>query len=451
VFYIHGRYGARLPVGDYSLIAAKGPEYLIEEQRFVVTADQISSVKVTMKLWGDMAAKGWYSGDNHIHYSRESAQDNGNLLRFAEAEDLHVARVLQYGNSGNTYLGQYDWNIVTGGPEHSYALIPGQEDPRTGRRGHAIELHMTKPIRDPSRYLLYHEVLQQARAQGAILGYAHLDDSDSEMHHARRGLAIDVPFGLVDFMEVLQFGEANTRTWFEFLNLGYKVTPSAGADYPYGSVVGAERNYVHLEKGFTAHAWLQGFKEGHTFVTNGPMLEFHLNGQEMGSQVQVARGDALVIESRAALDPSISPLDRLELIEQGEVIKTVVASSRSASELRLRHEMAADHGTWFVVRAMGKHQNALATPIALSAPIYVSVDGQSFWKPSAVPAIVAQLRHELREVLKPPSEQLQVETWDAQDQDPKYWQAQEPFLRRRVEEANLLYDRLVRDAEQVTH
>ena len=42
-----------------------------------------------------------------------------------------------------------------------------------------------------------------------------------------------MPFGLVDFIEVLQGGRIATEGWYSFLNLGFKVLPAGGADWPY--------------------------------------------------------------------------------------------------------------------------------------------------------------------------------------------------------------------------
>jgi len=41
----------------------------------------------------------------------------------------------------------------------------GQEDPRTGHRGHTIHLDLTSPVRFPDEYLLYHKVFEAVAAQ----------------------------------------------------------------------------------------------------------------------------------------------------------------------------------------------------------------------------------------------------------------------------------------------
>jgi hypothetical protein len=63
-FYIDRSYHAQLPVGKYELVVAKGPEYHIERQNFDIEDNQERSLKIQLRRWDNLPAKGWYSGDN---------------------------------------------------------------------------------------------------------------------------------------------------------------------------------------------------------------------------------------------------------------------------------------------------------------------------------------------------------------------------------------------------
>ena len=134
-----------------------------------------------------------------------------------------------------------------------------------------------------------------------MTGYAH----HGELFNGRRGLAIDVPFGLVDFIEVLQGGRIATETWYNFLNLGFRILPVGGADWPYfgPTLPGVERTYVNVERPFSVDAWLEGFRRGRAYVTNGPFLELSVNGQPMGAELNVPRGATIEIEASARTEP----------------------------------------------------------------------------------------------------------------------------------------------------
>ena len=59
------------------------------------------------------------------------------------------------------------------------------------------------------------------------------------------------------------------------LNLGFKLTASAGSDTPYSGTVDEERVYAFVgEQQFTADTWFEAMGNGRTFVSNGPMIEF---------------------------------------------------------------------------------------------------------------------------------------------------------------------------------
>jgi hypothetical protein len=274
----------------------------------------------------------------------------------AQAEDLHVANMLEMGNVATTHFPQRGWGPQGGRlVDKIYALVSGQEDPRTGHRGHTIHLNLTAPVRFPDQYLLFHKVFEAVERQGGLSGYAHVvGDGLGTLP----GLALEGAFDLIDFVEIAQGGLVATRNWFDLLNLGLRIAPAAGTDYPYLDHPGAVRNYVHVPGRYSVDGWFAGLGAGHTFVTTGPLLGLSINGKEMGDELRVAAGDPLAIQARASLNPSIDRLDRLELIEQGVVVKTqtVVAGD----EIVLQHRAGASKSTWFVVRAEGDQRRERA-------------------------------------------------------------------------------------------
>jgi hypothetical protein len=441
VFYTDGRYDARLPVGQYDLVVARGPEYRFARQQLTIAANKTKHIKVILHRWRDMATSGWYSGEDHIHYTRESEHDDHDLGVFTEAEDLNVANILQMGNIAATGFAQRNWKPIISERAPSFVLVPGQEDPRTSYRGHTIQLNLKRPVRKPTHYLLYHEVFEDVRTQGGLTGYAHVNPLQDEGLNEVTGMAIDVPFGLVDFAEIFSLHFTDESIWFDFLNLGYKIAPSAGTDYPWGDVPGAVRNYVKIDGAFTPQAWFTGLKQGHTFVTSGAVLELTINGQGMGSEIRVKNGDPLMIRARAEINPDMGAISWLELIEQGGPVK-VTSSEKGAPALQLDCDLPAKHGTWFVVRAHGPNKEILAE----SAPIYVFVDGQGFWSPAEVPAIVAKLKRRMQALLGPYQVEACCEDWETREPNEKYWDAQQGALMERIHQAAAIYDDLVKRA-----
>jgi hypothetical protein len=83
--------------------------------------------------------------------------------------------------------------------------------------------------------------------------------------------------------------------------------------------------------------------------------------------------------------------------------------------------------------------------IAISGAVYVYVNGEGFWKPSAVPAIVRGLKQDLEKVMAP--ETGEAEEWGAREIARKLWEPQKGLLKQRVDQVMPVYDRLISQAE----
>lgn len=443
VFYIDGRYETDVPEGSYELAVTRGSEFRAQRRRIEVRAGETTDIRVTPERYADMAASGWYSGDAHIHLQREGTRDRV-VWAQAAAEDLRVANLLQMGNIARTHFDQSGWGLAGRFEQHGRVLVSGQEDPRTGHRGHTIHENLRELIRlAPEHYFEYHRVFEEAKRQGGVSGYAHL----AGWFNGRRGLALDVPFGLVDFLEVMQMGRLNLDIWYDFLNLGYRLAPAAGSDYPYIDLPGAVRNYVGIDGPFTTDRWFASFKRGRIFVTNGPLLTFTVNGTPMGDDVHVEAGASLEIIAEARLNPDIDMLDRLELIAHGEVM--TVEPARGRDRVVLRTTLRPERSVWLAVRAFGTRHQPRQALAAHSAPIYVIVNGRPFWKASDVPVLVARQRAHLAELMNSPLDPGEdLEAFETRDLLRVMWQTQREALRPRVEEADARYRAILQQAAE---
>ena len=438
-FYSDGRYALDLPAGQYSLIASKGPEYRAVNHSFRIESGKALQLDIPMQRWVNMRERGWYSGDVHIHMNR-SPDSNAVVAKVLQAEDLHLSNLLQMSNVTSSYFRQYAWGDKGQYHEHEYSIAPGIEGPRTAQRGHTISLNIQQPMEDQDHYFLYHRFLEHYQKQNAVTGYAHVG---SEEFLASRGLALDVPFGLVDFVEVMQFNQLRTELWYELLNVGYRVSPAAGSDFPYFDQPGAVRSYVKIPEETKSgqqktERWFEGLKAGNTFVTNGPMLELSVSGKPMGSALKVSSNEDVQVVASARMNPDIDQLDKLELILCGEVVKTVRASHPHSDVIELDYALPADGSMWLAVRASGK-----TAALSHSAAVYIEDNNGRSWCESRVEATIATLRGRLSllhsAAIKPRRE---LEYWDIKNLEAIY-QAQLPALQQRISEADSQYEQLL--------
>ena len=127
----------------------------------------------------------------------------------------------------------------------------------------------------------------------------------------------------MNFIEVLQGGRFVSDGWYRLLNLGYRINPAAGSDWPYSDFPGVVRNYVKLDGPLNLDAWFD-------VVPTGP----HLRHQRTVARVHRQRPAAWARScassgarsSRSSpstqLNPDVDKLDRLELVVLGDVDAT---------------------------------------------------------------------------------------------------------------------------------
>ena len=386
-FYSAGTFTASVPAGTYRLKAWKGPEYTAAARELTIEPNGSLELTIAMSRWINMPAQGWYGADDHLHISRPLKERDPLISKWMQAEDIHVANMLGFSHSrqlpGVYNTPQHAFGAPGGYQEGNHLLLSSQENPRTHLLGHAIVLGARSYLNFPDNYLLYGPVFEEARRQGALSGYAHYGFRMG----AQFGLAIDLPGNNLNFIEILQFNDGIYDVWYDVLNAGFRLAPTAGTDYPAGdatrvSLPGRERFYTQVEGPLTPDNWLEGVRRGRTFATNGPMLEFRVNGKSMGAEIALSKPASVEIEGRVQFDPARDEVDRLEVVENGQVVRSVPRDG-GAAEIRCRFQHTVQDSGWLALRAVGKKvgERRLFLPrydfytlpsLAHSAPIYVT-------------------------------------------------------------------------------
>lgn len=64
-FYADRAFAVSLPAGNAGMMIAGGLEHLTQTISLDIVGD--AELTVDQKPWIDMAARGWYSGDSHVH------------------------------------------------------------------------------------------------------------------------------------------------------------------------------------------------------------------------------------------------------------------------------------------------------------------------------------------------------------------------------------------------
>src|SRR4029077_9032362 len=182
------------------------------------------------------------------------------------------------------------------------------------------------------------DVADLAHARGALVGYVHPFEEEPQplthpAHTDADELPVDVALGKVDYMEIVSFAEhqATASVWYRLLNLGFHIPAAGGTDAmaDYATLrgpVGLNRVYVSIPAGpLASAAWLEALKDGRSFATNGPLLDFSLAGSPIGATVKLERPRTVAFYARLR---SIVPLDHAQIVCNGHVVRELALRSR---------------------------------------------------------------------------------------------------------------------------
>ena len=369
-FHTTGTFRLELPVGEARLTVMKGFERLPVNRTVVIQDGRVARADIVLERITNLKAQGWYSGSDHVHmnYGGNLHNTPENLLFMAAAEDLDVVGE-KVANKDNRIFDHQYW---TGGYDEkrstSERLLSFGEEFRPPFYGHINFINLTKHLLSPfttgyegtaieSLYPSNTDMFRLGRKQGALSGHVHPFSSDPESAgwHAR-GFPIDLALGSFDYLEVMtgaEYARYTSRVWHQALNCGFRVTPSGGEDSISNlhrtPALGAARFYAYLGDKLEWSRWLDAIREGRTFFTNGPLVRLEVNGEGPGGEIRLPAGGGSV-EITANLQTAF-PVDRLELISRGEVIKSIPLEN-GGRQAFWRGSIPIERSGWLTLRAL---------------------------------------------------------------------------------------------------
>jgi hypothetical protein len=393
-YFVPKPFTITLPPGKWRLAVARGTEHLPVVQEITIAPGQKVERTIELVRWIDMPKQGWYSGDPEFHDWRDQPWRNDFILTWARAQDIHMTSIPSY-SATPTHVGhpQMGYGKEFRYQKGDYALASGHEGPRPMplEQGHLLQLNTTSVVRDIHRDRLMDWVCDEVHKQGGLCGYAHLAYTEGQAKsatpemHAGWDANINIIRQKIDFIEILQFRQLGTDTYYDFLNMGVRLTALAGSDVTGGDTLGESVTYAYTGRTFSPDAWYAAVRDGHTFVTNGPMLMLTAGGGMPGDAVDVKKNAKVKISVRASAPPAIGAPKLLEVVSHGKVIKTVESKNPQQSELKADFEIPVAESQWIAARV-----HSYNDAIAHTSPVYLVVNGQSFADRKELPQLVAK-------------------------------------------------------------
>jgi hypothetical protein len=414
-----------LPAGDFTVTVTRGPEYLSQTKRFSVTG--ATELIFDLLRWIDPSQYGWYSGDHHIHSAGCSHYENPtegvrpeDMWPQIEGEALNLASVLTWGPSyyfQKQFFSGADHPLSTPSRLMRYDLeISGFP---SSHAGHLVLLGLTdqdypgtKRLEDWPTWTL--PVLKWAKAQGAVVGFAHsgwgLEVKSADLpNHEMPGFdgiganefIVDVTHP--DTVDFISAGDTpyvwELNIWYHTLNAGFRTRISGETDFPCitDDKVGLARSYAKVEAPLTYRKWIDAIQAGRSYVSDGKthLMDFGVNGTPAGtaeSEVRLSAPGRVSVAVKAAANLEAQPNEAIRRLRYDEKpywdlerarigatrtvpVEVIVNGERAAVQpliadgkvRTLKFDLEVDRSSWIAVRVL---------PAAHTNPVFVTVGGR---------------------------------------------------------------------------
>ena len=398
-----------LPAGVYLASASRGPEYSIDQKAIEVLED--SSLELVFRLDRVLNPHGLMSLDPHLHTNLSDGASNvPDRLRSIVAEGLEAAIATDH-NRVTDYqpvlrkigldrtLAVQRGNEVTSAAAgiHFNAYPAVLNDLEKNEGAIRVRQEAAAPLFRDARQKYPEALLQLNHPRAGVLGYFNNLQLDQETAaFASDQICLDF-----DLLEVLNgpfyfsSNKAAVEDWLHLLNRGL-FYPLMGSSDSHGAdqeEPGYSRTYV-LYSGPRAaeldwEAVFESLRNGRSFASNGPLLDFRVNGATLGQTVKAKSGRVdISLEVRSA--PWVS-VDEVRLIVNGErkVLFPVKAPASQVQKFAQRISLQLEKDSYLALEVEGRktlypvvQQPSLtaqlkdaALPYALSNPIFVDADG----------------------------------------------------------------------------
>lgn len=392
-----GTFEIEVPAGPLDIEVTKGFELVPARARVDVPAGAAVDVDLTLGRLVDLPARGWHSGDTHLHdwHAGRWGLEDDDLFTQVQAEDVHVANFLVHMDDSRV-MGR--WADVLGRPHprSTPETIVHHSEEFRGSLGHFGLLGLRSLVLPVlggtvttaySADVLAHDQLEATRAQGGITGFLHPYDfpTNTPGDAGRASFPIDLALGHGDFFDVVAIWSdevGSAQMYDRFLNAGFRLAATGGSDTPSNvwraPPPGTSRTYARVDGPLTFAAWLEAVKAGRTFATSGPLLLIDVDGRQPGDEIRLAASDPATLTVRVEAH-AIAPLERVDVVVNGEVVHRLTPG-QDARTISGAVDVEIPGSGWVAARAVGPPHRAVAdtAPFAQTSPIHVVRGGRPY-------------------------------------------------------------------------
>ncbi len=405
-FACDGRARLDVPAGTYDVRVEHGPEF--RPQALTLALDRNTTHEFRVARWIDLQARGYRSGENHLHIPV------GTLPAFMRAEGL------DFGSSLSWWNGPYFSPPASDGPLAGRATWFDSEVENDWGALYSIGLPRPMPVAwDPKRPNLafaaaardggavncYQGGWSREALLDALLGYVDVINIGDNLFHRFKFMPRTRYSNLLGVSGLPTYPATDqgmlqlaTESYYRLLNCGLHLAAGAGtAAGVKSSPAGYNRAYVKVGPDATVRDFLEAWRRGRNFVTNGPMLFLTADTtHEPGDTLSLpAAGGEVRVRAEALSD---QPLRSLTIVVNG---RSLAQAAAGAGVVETTVRLTA--GAWIAACATAEDQSISEEELgrfreesrlggeapsrlqfAHTSPIYVDVGGAGAHVPSSV-------------------------------------------------------------------
>ena len=379
--YIDGTCQGWLPRGEVIVDVARGYEYDPLRTKVTIKPGQ-RELTLRIKRWINMNARGWFSGDSHVHF----LSTLGSHME-SRGEDLNVVNLLQ-SQWGSLFTSTEEFTGRPSVSQDGNSIVYVSQENRQHLLGHMVLWGLKEPVMPLSSDGLTEAELggtmettmsywaDACHAQGGTVIIPHFPAPNGEP-------AVLIATGRAEGVETIRHDSLSQAEYYRYLNCGYRLPYIGGTDKVSSDIpVGLYRTYVHIpeEEGFDYDNWRKNVARGRTFVSGGPIIHFSVEGHQLGDTMRLSGAGTVEVEAWAE---SIFPVHTLEIVQEGRVVASA-EDRKGARRLELKAKVKVDGHTWLAARCGGPshydsvpHHDAMNRGIfAHTSPIYIACGGE---------------------------------------------------------------------------
>jgi hypothetical protein len=339
---------ADLPIapGDYLFTVSAGGGFLSERLKVELTVAPggVQTANAALTPLFDPPARHWYSADLHHHADQaEAVTPPADLARSQLAAGLDLLFVSDHDSMVNHAP------LQAIAERRGVAFIPSIELSASWGHFNAYPLSPGQELKLDTGTATIDELLKEGRRLGAtVVQVNHPFIPYGYFTSVAAGVApggFNPAFDLIEINAEEPADDVKVlQTLWSLWNAGHRYYLSAGTDTHdvWHAESGAVRAFAHIDGAVTAQAFAQALKDGHAYVTFGPLI---FPSVMFGDELKVHPGEPFVLGFDLK---SVAGITQADLIGSGAVVKTE-SFQAPAQEVHVDFTLSTRGRAWYAL------------------------------------------------------------------------------------------------------